>query len=339
MNFKSIEKAGWNGAALLYVCTAYSLGWWLLFDTEGFIKWMAAILLLGHSMIIAAYLIHECAHNIIFKDNKYNALLGSGLSWICGSCYGKYEDIRYKHFRHHVDNDDVVWFDYETFFSENPTIYKVVRFLESFLIPAHDLIMHFIMTFSAFIISERRNQWLRNVIVILIRSTYFGIVLVLSPMALVGYLIAYLVMISVLRFMDSLQHDYPYNLTLFETDTIPPHKGDYSWEQEHTFSNLISWRYNWLNWLVLNFGFHNAHHARPTTPWYKLPQLHRELFGDKSENVIRLWPQIVIYFKYRRHRIFHDAPDLRSVEGKDFLLAAQKAKVTGGNAASFLTAF
>jgi omega-6 fatty acid desaturase (delta-12 desaturase) len=43
---------------------------------------------------------------------------------------------------------------------------------------------------------------------------------------------------------------------------------------------VISFRYELPNWLVLNFGYHNAHHAKPTAPWYRLPALHRELFGD-----------------------------------------------------------
>jgi hypothetical protein len=50
-------------------------------------------------------------------------------------------------------------------------------------------------------------------------------------------------------------------------------------------------------------------------------------------------PQLKIFHRYRVYRIFHDAPGLPEVEGADFLRAAQRAQVTGGNAASFLTAF
>jgi hypothetical protein len=46
-----------------------------------------------------------------------------------------------------------------------------------------------------------------------------------------------------------------------------------------------------------------------------------------------------MYHRYRTYRIFHDAPGLQSVTGAEFLKAAQSAKLTGGNAASFLTAF
>ena len=67
-------------------------------------------------------------------------------------------------------------------------------------------------------------------------------------------------MITLLRFMDSLQHDYGYHTTLFSKEPSE-HRGDLVFEQEHTFSNPHSFRHERLNWLTLNFGFHNAHHA------------------------------------------------------------------------------
>ena len=138
--------------------------------------------------------------------------------------------------------------------------------------------------------------------------------------------------------MDSLEHDYPYRLNLY-TDERSPHKGDLGWEQEHTFSPLISFRFDWVNWLVLNFGHHNAHHAKPTTPWFRLPELHRELFGSSPDRIIPLSSQLTIFHKYRTNRIMHDDLESsnRDVEGVEFLRAAQRAEVDGGNAASFLT--
>ena len=53
-------------------------------------------------------------------------------------------------------------------------------------------------------------------------------------------------------------------------------------------------------------------------PWFELPTLHRELFGENPDTVIRLWPQLVMYVRYRRYRIFHDAPGLEPASGKDF---------------------
>jgi fatty acid desaturase len=335
--FKEAEGLRYHGLALVYSLSAYIGGCWAVFADNWAVN-AAGVLLLAHGMVISAYLIHECAHNTVFANNKQNARLGTFLTWICGASYGTYEDIRYKHFRHHVDNDDVVWFDYEAFFLRHPAVYRVVIWLEWLYIPAHDLIMHTIMVFGGFIIPQRKNQRLRNLLVIVFRGGIWFGVLLLAPKAAVLYALAYMMMMTVLRFMDGIQHDYPYHLNLF-SDERSERKGDLEWEPEHTFSNVISFSREWPNWLVLNFGYHNAHHARPTAPWYRLPAIHRELFGDDPERVIPLWPQLVLFHRYRAHRIFHDAPGLADVQGQDFLQAARQARVTGGNAASFLTAF
>ncbi|MFQ5982725.1 MAG: fatty acid desaturase, partial [Woeseiaceae bacterium] len=236
-----------------------------------------------------------------------------------------------------IDVDDVVWFDYERFFKEHPAIFEVTRLLEWLYIPAHDLIMHTIMVFTSFIIRERRKQRRRNVTVILGRGSIFITLLVMFPKVALLYAIAYLLMLTILRFMDSLQHDYGYNLTLFDFGK-PPRKGDFEWEQEHTFSNPHTLNDSVFNWFTLNFGFHNAHHADMTVPWYRLPSKHRALFGDDPSRVIPLWPQLKIFHKQRVRRIVgnHEGDE---PFGRDFLIAARKAEVYGGNAASFLTSF
>ena len=191
---------------------------------------------------------------------------------------------------------------------------------------------------SGFLIPERRDQRGRNLFVILLRGGLFLLLCLLGPKAGLLYVLAYMMMVTVLRFMDSLEHDYPYRLNLY-TDEPSPHKGDLGWEQEHTFSPVISLRVDCLNWLVLNFGYHNAHHAKPTTPWFRLPDLHRELFGSREDGIIPFRAQLKIFHKYRINRIMHDDPasSNRDVEGIEFLRAAQRSQVDGGNAASFLT--
>jgi fatty acid desaturase len=338
MILKLNEVAGlwYYGAAVTYATLGYMLGWLGLFQPSWAVN-AGAILLLGHSMIIAAYLIHECGHNLIFKSIKDNAKLGRALSWLCGSSYGTYEDIRYKHFRHHVDVDDVVWFDYEAFFKKHPLVLRVTRFLEWFYIPAHDLIMHFIMVFTSFIIPRRRNQRSRNVQVIVIRGSIFILLVIFFPKVAILYAIAYMLMMTVLRFMDGLQHDYGYNLTLFDFDK-PPRKGDFEWEQEHTFSVPHTLRWDWPNWFTLNFGYHNAHHDDMKVPWYRLPEHHRKMYGDDPGVVIPLAAQLKMFHRNRVTRVMgnHEGEE---PWGHEFLLAARKAEVSGGNAASFLTSF
>tara|TARA_B100001179_G_C18340929_1_gene296552 strand:+ start:68 stop:553 length:486 start_codon:yes stop_codon:yes gene_type:complete len=161
--------------------------------------------------------------------------------------------------------------------------------------------------------------------------------MLLFPKVGVLYIFSYILLITVLRFMDSLQHDYPYNLTLFTREKAP-RKGQYEWEQEHTFSNPHSFDIEAINWLTLNFGFHNAHHNNMTVPWYRLPKKHRELFGESPENIIPFLSQLKIFHKNRVIRIYGNHDDNQPT-GRDYLIAARKGETTGGNAASFLTSF
>jgi fatty acid desaturase len=330
----------YHGGAVLYALLAYGLGFWGLFAAEWWVNALS-VLILAHGMIIAAYLIHECGHNTIFKRNEHNARLGRFLNWMTGSCYGTFEDIRYKHFRHHMDNDDAVWWEYEKFFEKHPVIYRLTRWLEWLYIPAHELIMHTITVFTSFVIPQRRDQRLRNVTVILIRGSLFFALLWFFPKVALGYAVAYLVLLHVLRLMDSTHHDYGPNPTLFE-ENPPSRFGGRATEQEHTFSSPISLRFEKLNWLVLNFGFHNAHHARPTVPWYRLPAYDAEKFGSDPERFIPFSSQVKMYHRFRVYRVMHEGgplDDQQSAMGADYLQACKEVRNYGGNAVSFLTSF
>lgn len=334
---KEPEGLTYNGSALLYAVCGYILGFAGLFHSAWTIN-LVAMLLLAHSMIVAAYLIHECGHQLVFRQSRHNARLGRLMSWFCGAAYGTYEDMRYKHFRHHVDNDDVVWFEYEKWFDGHPLSLRLVRALEWLYIPAHDLVMHGIMMFTSFVIPERRDQRLRNFAVILIRGGVFLALVVFYPKVAVLYVVTYLLMMHVLRFMDALQHDYPYNPTLFEY-VEPPHKGDAEWEQAHTFSVPHSLRFPRLNWLTLNFGYHNAHHADMNVPWYRLPTLHEKMTGNDPERVVPFSSQLRLYHRNRVLRVNNPQPEGYPT-GKDYLRAARLGRgPIGGNAASFLTSF
>ncbi len=333
------EPAGllYHGAATGYALLSYGLGIAGLFQDHWFVNAIAT-LMLAHAMVIAAYLIHECGHHLVFSHSRHNAVLGRMMSWLCGAAYGTYEDMRYKHFRHHVDNDDVVWFDYDRFFEEHPFITSITRVLEWFYIPAHDLIMHMVMVLTSFVIPPRRKQRVRNVTVIVVRGSLFAAILFLAPKVAGLYVVAYLLMMHVLRFMDNLQHDYPFHTTLFEYEK-PPHKGDLEWEQVHTFSNPLSLRFPILNWLTLNFGYHNAHHSNMNVPWYRLPELHYEMIGDSPDRVIPLSSQLELYHRNRVQRIYNPQPE-NYPTGPDYLKVAQTGVGhIGGNAASFLTSF
>jgi hypothetical protein len=66
------------------------------------------------------------------------------------------------------------------------------------------------------------------------------------------------------------------------------------------------------------------------------------MFGNDPGAVIPLSRQLAIFHHGRVRRIIKwddDAVDARIPTGKEFLRAAQRAEVDGGNAASFLTSF
>ena len=329
----------YHGAAVSYAVVGYAVGLFGILVGPWYVNALA-MLLLSHAMVIAAYMVHEAGHNTVFKRQRHNERLGYVMSWLCGASYNKFEDIRFKHHRHHVENDDIVWFDYEKFFLDYPFVHRLTCILEWLYIPAHEIVMHGVMVVNSFVIPQRRKQRVYNVTIILIRTALFGVLALYSLKAALLYVTAYLIMMIVLRFMDSLQHDYDYTLTLFSPERSP-HRGDLEWEQEHTFSVPLSLKYPWVNWLTLNFGYHNAHHAKPQEPWYRLPAIHAEMFGDNPAAVIPFWQQVKIYHRGRVARLVkwdESAEDAPTPEGREFLEAAQAGQLYGGNAASFLTA-
>ena len=78
-------------AALAYAAGAYLIGWSGLFHPDWRIN-VCATLFLGHAMVIAAYLIHDCAHNMISRSVKDNAIhfgigpAGTGKTYLAVAC-------------------------------------------------------------------------------------------------------------------------------------------------------------------------------------------------------------------------------------------------------------
>ena len=85
--------------ALLYCQIAYIGGAVLILSLNP-VFMLIGTLAMAHGMVIAAYMIHECGHNSVFKSSRHNAWLGSALNWLTGGCYGTYDDLRANHMRH-----------------------------------------------------------------------------------------------------------------------------------------------------------------------------------------------------------------------------------------------
>lgn len=279
-----------------------------------------ATLLLAHALVIAAYLIHECAHNTVFTDNRWNARLGEALMWLTGAAYGRYEDVRHKHFRHHIDRADVVAFDFRRFLPRYPRLFKLIQALEWLYVPAVDLLMHALVIVIPFRLASRRDRRVRVLAVLATRAAFFGLLGFLSLKALLLYTLAYLLFLHVMRFMDVHQHTYEVWETLERPRGREDERFDREYEHRNTYSNPISLAHPWLNLLTLNFGYHNAHHVKPTVPWYRLPGLHRELYGDDRRQVLSFRNLLASYHRHRVPRIVNgDVPDMDVGDGRNFV--------------------
>ncbi len=330
--FRYSDGVWQNLCVIGYAILGYAAGFALLLS-QGFTWNLLGTLLLGHSMIIAAYLIHECAHNTLFSTPRHNERLGRLLNWITGACYGDYAALQHKHFRHHVDKADVVAFDYRPILKRHPVLLWLMQQLEWCYIPALDIMMHTLQLVLPFVRPAYAHNRRRVIVVALLRGTLFMLLAWASPKAAVLYLVAYCLMMHVLRFMDAFQHTYEIFETLEQERGEEARRFDREYEHANTYSNLISRSYPWLNLLVLNFCYHNAHHFKQAVPWHRLPALHAQLYGDDESQLIPLRNQMWSYHHHRVARIDNDA-DERPTAGEE-----KGRAFVGVDGVNFLTAF
>jgi fatty acid desaturase len=295
-----------NTLAIAYAVFGYAGGIYLLTLPSYFVNFMG-VALLSHSLVIAAYLIHEFAHLTMFKSNRLNTVFGVVMSWLTGSCYASFQDLKRKHLRHHADRADVITFDYRKFLRDRPVwVRRAVFTLERFYIPAVELIMHGFVIALPFFSSYHKQHRARVLAILAVRLALFGLLAWYAPRAVMLYGLAYLVFITVLRFIDAFQHTYV-AYPILENGKMPDvERRDKEYEYRNTYSNLVSVEHPWLNLLTLNFVYHNAHHAKPSVVWHKLPQLHRELYGADDPQVIPFAELFRTFHRNRLNRILGD---------------------------------
>jgi fatty acid desaturase len=324
-----------NCAAFLFVLAGYPLGIFMLFSSFWLVN-IAGVALTAQTLIISAYLLHELAHWSMFKSPLTNQRWGVLMSWINGSCYSSFKQIRDKHMHHHVDRADVLTFNVQYLMRDMPVMAaNMIKALEWFYIPALEILMHGLVIVLPFIKTELHNQRLRLIVILLVRVPLFALMAWLSVKAWLLYMLAYAIMLTVLRFADAFQHTYDVFLTSVVAETGGKVKDgklrDRAYEQANTYSNLASLQYPCLNLLLLNFPYHNAHHEKPIVPWHQLPALHKKLYGDLT--VLPVIPMAKLLTAYHRHRITRLQSDDYGV-----LSNASADAFIGAAGVSFLTA-
>lgn len=319
-----------NLLAISYVLATYAGGLALMLSSVLTFNIIGSIVF-AHAMIIAAYLIHECAHNSIFLKNRYHRWLAELLLWICGASYSYYDDVRHKHVRHHTDKADVVSFDFRVRFKDFPKTLKVIQALEWCYIPAMELLMHALVIVLPFIKGNRKHLRSRVVMTLFLRVLFFTYLASISLQVIFYYSLSYLLFLTVMRSMDVHQHTYELYETLDKKRGDEAKKYDREFEQKNTYSNLLSVKHPWINLLVLNFPYHNAHHQQPGRPWYKLPALHNELYANDDSQVLSFKALVKSYHRFRVQRITNeDAINLPVKEMQEQFI--------GVDGVSFLTA-
>ena len=296
-----------NSLAISYALFGHAAGIYLLLQ-PGWLYFIVGTLLAGHSLVIAAYLIHEAAHMTLFKAKKHNILFGEILLWFAGGSYASFSRVRHMHLRHHKDRADVSCFDYQAFLTKQPRfVQKIVYALEWAYIPAVELIMHGQVIVRPFT-EEKLKPYRRRVIFTAIsRLTFFYLLFSFYPLALLGYAIAYWIMLQALFLADAFAHTYDAFFVDNANDEIPAHNRNNDYDVEHTYSNLISRKHPWLNLLNLNFGYHTAHHARASVAWHQLPDFHNQIYGNtQHEKVLPYGELLKTIHKNRLNRIFVD---------------------------------
>ena len=324
-----------NTLAFAYIVLGTIAGIALLLVANGWLNALGTVLL-GHTMLIAAYMIHEFAHGTIFAKPAHNAQAGAVLGWLTGSCYADFQDLRKKHMRHHVDRADVLTFDSKLFLERLPAVLRwLILALEWAYIPAVELIMHYYVIALPFITESPRHRARRRKVlaILLVRCVLFGLLALFSPKALLLYTVAWLLMVTTLRFTDAYQHTYDTFAVLEEGGKIEDGKQrDRAYEQQNTYSNIVSRRWPALNLLLLNFTYHNAHHDKPVAPWYRLPQLHTKLYGGDEAQVLPMTTLLPSFHGKRLRRVIDDdygtvgagpgkAKDFHGAVGVSFLTA------------------
>lgn len=287
---------------ITYTLAGWPAGIWMLTRPEFYLNALG-VLLTAHALVYSAYLIHDCAHNALFASRSGNDRLGVLMSWINGACLADYSRLRQKHLRHHSDRLDVLTFDYRGALQRSPAwLRRAVLCLEWAYVPAVELVMRGMVIATPFSHGTRRER-VRLVCCAAVRIAFFVALGLAAPKAVLLYALAYALFLTTLRFMDAFQHTYEVYVSRSLDAAAPDPRRDLRYEYENTYSNLLTERWAWLNVLVMNFPYHNAHHVRPGVPWHRLPALHRSLYGPQDRQVITCRELLSSYHRHRVARI------------------------------------
>ena len=269
-----------NGLVLLATSTAW-VGSFPLLAQPGLLFELTGLWLCAHSMVLAAYLVHEAAHQTLFASPRANHWAGEAMNFVAGTPYASFERIRHMHIRHHVERVDLTCFDLKEVIRKHPALQRTLEALEWAYIPAVEVLMRLQLICRPLFVPSQRRHVPRAMGMLMLRVGLLILLGLYSVKAVLLYGLAVLLQMRVLNFFDAFHHTFE-QYRVLPDEPIPLNGRTREYEQTNTYSNLISTRSPWINLLVLNFVYHNAHHHRPSVPWWRLPAVHRTLYGHNN---------------------------------------------------------
>ena len=318
------QKPLWNAAAFFYTVAGYYGGVYLLCAEHIGLNALG-VFLVTHALVLSAYLAHELMHGTIFSSMKTNRNWGAVMQWLHGTSYAQFQDLAQGHIDHHIKGVDLYLFDRIAFIDSLPAPLKALMAgLERLYFPALFLIRQAAGIGLIYQHGNRLSQ-VRVVGVLLLRLAMFIALGWLSLKGLLLYCFAYIGAVQVILIMDCLQHTYE----IYPYDAAIPKKS-LADEQAHTFSTPISLRYPWLNLLLLNFGYHSAHHAAMKCPWHSLPELDAAIRQQQTVHYIGLLQVLANYHQFRIQRLFDANEGSFSLDPQGNFDLAQFYGVMGG---------
>jgi len=296
--FRDRQDALYHSLALGLTAAAW-LSSFALMTSGSIVADVMGTLLCAQSMVLAAYLIHEAAHQTLFTSHRANHATGEALNFIAGSSYASFDRIQHMHIRHHVDRADLTCFDFKGLMQRRRVVRRTLQLLEWAYVPATEILMHLQVVWRPFFVRSQRRYLRRVALMLVVRLALLAWLWSVSPRAVLLYALAVFVQLHALNFFDAFHHTFD-QLVVTPEQTVSLEGRDRAYEQANTYSNVISLHHPWLNALVLNFGYHNAHHHRPSVPWWRLPALHRQTYGGEAA---ALMPLRELLFSWHRNRV------------------------------------
>src|SRR5690348_4754569 len=114
----------------LFVTGAAWLGSFFLMAQPSLVLELTGLWLCAHSMVLAAYLVHEAAHQTLFASPLTNHWTGEVMNFVAGTPYAAFERIRHMHIRHHVERVDLTCFDPKELIRRHPALRRILEKLE-----------------------------------------------------------------------------------------------------------------------------------------------------------------------------------------------------------------